>query len=104
MNANDLDRRLTDWLGEGPTSAPEPSIIAALGHARAHPRRPDPLAILRRDPMGTSGGIGFGLRALPVIVPSELITASAARWPETMAHWIDVAERYSPQTNRRGRI
>ena len=73
MNANDLDRRLSDWLGDGPTSAPEPSIAAVLAHAHAHPRRRDPLAVLRRDPMGPSGGIGFGLRALPVVVVLGLL-------------------------------
>jgi hypothetical protein len=73
MNANDLDRRLTDWLADGPTGAPEASIAAALLHAHAHPRRRDPLAALRRDPMGSSGGIGFGLRALPVVAVLGLL-------------------------------
>jgi hypothetical protein len=73
MNANDLDRRLGDWLGDGPTSAPEPSIAAVLDHAHAHPRRRDPIAFLRRDPMGQSGGIGFGLRALPIVVALGLL-------------------------------
>lgn len=77
MNANDLDRRLSDWLGDGPTSAPEPTIAAALDHARAHPRRRDPLAVLRRDPMGPSGGIGFGLRALPIVVALGLLLVAA---------------------------
>lgn len=73
MNANDLDRRLSDWLGDGPTSAPEPSIAAARLHAHAHPRRRDPLAVLRRDPMGSSGGRVFGLRALPIVAVLGLL-------------------------------
>jgi hypothetical protein len=73
MNAHDLDLRFSDWLGDGPTSAPEHSIAAALDHANAHPRRRDPLAFLRRDPMGPSGGIGFGLRALPIVVVLGLL-------------------------------
>ena len=77
MNANDLDLRLGDWLGDGPTSAPDQSIAAALDHAHAHPRRRDPLAFLRRDPMGPSGGIGFGLRALPIVVALGLLLAAA---------------------------
>lgn len=77
MNANDLALRLSDWLGDGPTSAPEPSIAAALDHARAHPRRRDPLAFLRRDPMGPSGGIRFGLRALPIVVALGLLLVAA---------------------------
>lgn len=77
MNANDFDRRLSDWLGDGPTSAPEQSIAAALDHARAHPRRRDPLAVLRRDPMGSSGGFGFGMRALPIVVAFGLLLVAA---------------------------
>jgi hypothetical protein len=77
MNANDLDLRLSDWLADGPTSAPEPSIAAALDHARAHGRRRDPLAVLRRDPMGSSGGIGFGPRALPIVVALGLLLVAA---------------------------
>jgi hypothetical protein len=77
MNANDLDLRLSDWLGDGPTSAPEPSIAAALDHAHAHPRRRDPLAFLRRDPMAPSGGIGFGLRGLPIVVALGLLLLAA---------------------------
>ena len=73
MNTDDLDRRLSDWIQDGPTGAPEHSIAAALGHARANPRRRDPLAVLRRDPMGSSGGSGFGLRALPVLMALGLL-------------------------------
>jgi hypothetical protein len=77
MNANDLDLRLGEWLGDGPTSASEPSIAAALEHARAHPRRRDLLAFLRPDPMAPSGGIGLGLRALPVVVALGLLLVAA---------------------------
>ena len=35
----DFDRRLSDWLDDGPSSAPERSIAAALDHARVNPRR-----------------------------------------------------------------
>jgi hypothetical protein len=73
MNANNFDRRLSDWLDDGPTGASEASIAAALGHARAHPRRRDPLAALRRDPMGSSGAIGFGLRAVPIVAVLGLL-------------------------------
>ena len=55
MNAYDFDLELGDWIQDGPTGAPEHSIAAALDHARAHPRRRDPLAVLRRDPMGSRG-------------------------------------------------
>ena len=79
MNANDLDRRLSDWLEDGPTRVPERSIAAALDHVRANPRRRDPLAALRRDPMGSSGrvGFGFGLRALPILAALGLILVAA---------------------------
>ena len=73
MTTHDFDRRLGDWLQDGPTGAPEHSIAAALGHARANPRRRDPLAVLRRDPMGSSGGSGLGLRALTVLLALGLL-------------------------------
>jgi hypothetical protein len=73
MNApHDLDRRLDDWLQDGPNRSPERTIAAALDHARAHPRRRDPLAVLRRDPMGSSG-FGHGLRAMPLVAALGLL-------------------------------
>lgn len=77
MNPNDLDLRLDDWLRGLPTSAPEHSIAAALDHAHAHPRRRDPLAFLRRDPMAPTGGSWSGLRALPVVALLGLLLAAA---------------------------
>jgi hypothetical protein len=79
MNApQDLDRRLDDWMQQGPDRAPERSIAAALDHARAHPRRRDPLAALRRDPMGSRGfGFGSGLRAMPLVAALGLLLVAA---------------------------
>jgi len=75
MNAqHDLDRRLDEWLQDGPSRAPERSIAAALDHARAHPRRRDPFAALRRDPMGAGGSwSGAGLRAMPLVAALGLL-------------------------------
>jgi hypothetical protein len=84
MNAHEFDSQLSDWIQDGPTLAPERSIAAALDHARAHPRRRDPLAFLRRDPMASPGG--SGLRVLPVVVAlglllvAALAVASAGGW------------------------
>ena len=48
MNAfDDFDRRLGEWLEDGPTQAPHEAIERATAHARSHPRRPDPFAFLR---------------------------------------------------------
>jgi hypothetical protein len=47
----DLDRVLTEWLDEGPKRAPERPIQLAIEHARAHPRRPDPIWFMRTDAM-----------------------------------------------------
>jgi hypothetical protein len=79
MNApHDLDRRLDDWLQDGPNRAPDRSIAAALDHARAHPRRRDPLAFLRRDPMGSRGfASGSGLRAMPLVAALGLLLVAA---------------------------
>ena len=50
-NLNDFDRSLADFLADGPNTAPEAPVIAALAHARTTPRRPDPLLRLRSDVM-----------------------------------------------------
>jgi hypothetical protein len=50
---SDLDRVLADWLHEGPSRAPDRPVQVALDHARSHPRRRDPLAFLRTDPMAS---------------------------------------------------
>lgn len=50
---HELDRRLGSMLEDGASRAPRAPIDAALAHALAHPRRRDPLAFLRRDPMTT---------------------------------------------------
>ena len=67
---NDQDRRIAAWFEEVPSRVPERTIDAVLAHARTHPRRRDPLAALRRDPMG-SGGFGPGR----MIEPSPLVAA-----------------------------
>ena len=73
---NDFDRRLGAWLDEGPAHAPDRTIDAALAHARAHPRRRDPLAVLRRDPM-SGGGFAGALRPLPLVAVLGLILVAA---------------------------
>ena len=75
---HDLDRRLDDWLQDGPSRAPERSISAALDHAGRHPRRRDALAALRRDPMG-SGGVGAGpaWRTMPLVAALGLLLVAA---------------------------
>ena len=79
MNApHDLDRRLGDWLLDGPSRAPERTIVAALEHARVHPRRHDLLAVLRRDPMSSTGfGSGSGLRVMPLAAALGLLLVAA---------------------------
>jgi hypothetical protein len=75
---HDLDRRLDDWFADGPAHAPERSISAALDHARTHPRRRDPFAALRRDPMSAGGfGAATGVRALSMVAVLGLILVAA---------------------------
>jgi hypothetical protein len=73
---HDLDRRLDDWLQDGPGRAPERPIAAALDHAQAHPRRRDPIAFARRDPMA-SGRFGAGFGALPLVAALGLLLVAA---------------------------
>ena len=75
-SSNDFDRRLGAWLDEGPGHAPDRTIDAALAHARAHPRRRDTLAVLRRDPMSGNGFAG-ALRPLPLVAVLGLILVAA---------------------------
>ena len=75
-SSNDFDRRLGAWLDEGPERAPDRTIDAALAHAQAHPRRRDPLAVLRRDPMSGAGFAG-ALRPLPLVAVLGLILVAA---------------------------
>jgi hypothetical protein len=79
MTANDdLDRRLSSALQDGPARAPERSIDLALAHAREHPRRRDPLAILRKDPMSAqSSRFALAFQPLPVIAVVAIVLAAA---------------------------
>ena len=79
MNAHDdMDRRLVAALEDGPARVPERSIEAVLAHAHAHPRRRDPLAILRRDPMNTqSSRFAVALQPLSLIVILALVLAAS---------------------------
>jgi hypothetical protein len=78
MNAqHDLDRRLTAALEDGPSRAPKPAIDVALAHARANPRRRDPLAFLRKDPMqAQSSRSAVVLQPLPLVAMLALVLAA----------------------------
>jgi hypothetical protein len=73
----DLDRQLDDWLQDGPSRAPERSIAAALDHAVTHPRRRDPLAVLRREPMGSGGFLTAAPRWVPLAAALGLLLVAA---------------------------
>jgi hypothetical protein len=73
---DDLDRQLGEWLQEGPTRPPEAPLEGALQHATAHPRRRDPLRILRRDPMAARPA-PLGLRPALVLVVLGLLLGVA---------------------------
>jgi len=74
--STDFDRRLTDWLQDGPARAPERSIAFALDHAAAHPRRRDPLAVIRRDPMRSTAFAG-SMRVVPLVAALGLLLVAA---------------------------
>jgi hypothetical protein len=99
----DLDRQLAVWLEDGPTQAPERALDAALAYADRHPRRFDPLAFMRSDPMPATppspilrplalaaalglllvaafaiAAVGGLFREAPVIVPPPVVSLSAA--------------------------
>ena len=73
---NDFDRRLTEFLDAGPARPPERTIMFALDHAAAHPRRRDVLAAVRRDPM-RSPAFGGSMRVLPLVAAIGLLVVAA---------------------------
>jgi hypothetical protein len=75
-NDLDLDRRLADLFADGPSSAPERTIVFALDHAAAHPRRLDVLRAIRRDPM-RSPLFGSSMRVLPLAAALALLVVLA---------------------------
>jgi hypothetical protein len=75
---NDLDRALADWLSEGPARSPATPMAAAVEHARANPRRRDPLAAVRSDPMAARRGSILGLRPVLVLAVVGLLAATIA--------------------------
>jgi hypothetical protein len=75
-NLNDFDRALSDFIADGPNTAPEAPVIAALAHARTSPRRPDLLAALRPDVMAHSRRRPFVSRAGLVLAVVALLAAS----------------------------
>jgi len=75
-NLADLDRALAEFLEDGPNTAPEAPVIAALAHARTTPRRPDPFAWLRSDAMAAPRRPVFGLRPALILAVVALVAAS----------------------------
>jgi hypothetical protein len=72
---NDFDRVLGEWLDDGPNRAPDRPIELAIDHARAHPRRRDPLGFLRPDAMGRRSS-GPALRPVMVFAVLGLLLAA----------------------------
>ncbi len=71
----DLDVKVAAFLRDDADVASARSVDAALAHARTHPRRPDPLRALRRDPMDPRPR-AFGAR--PRISRTWLLAAAVA--------------------------
>lgn len=92
----DLARRLSAFLDDGPTRAPERVTDEAVAHAQAHPRRPDPLRALRRDPMGQPwfGSTGTFRPALLVAAVGLLLVAGFAA--AAVGGWFDRAPSVVP--------
>ena len=73
---DDLDRRIAAFFEDPPVRAPERTIDAVLAHARAHPRRRDPFAVLHRDPMAGGTGGGGRLASMPLVAAVALLVAA----------------------------
>jgi len=92
---DDLDPRLSDWLVDGPSKAPDRAISVAVDHARAHPRRRDLLAFIRTDPMGSGRSVS-GLRPLPLVAALGLL-AVASLAVATVGGLFDARPVFVPQ-------
>ena len=81
---NDFDAQLTRWLEDGPVTAPDPAIAAAIDHARTHPRRRLSAAALWRRAMDsmhltpvTPQQTGHAGRSLAVAIVAVVVVAVA---------------------------
>lgn len=74
---DETDRRIAAWFTDETLRVPERTIDAVLAHARAHPRRRDPLASLRRDPMSRGPFSGGLFAPVPLLAVVGLIVVSA---------------------------
>jgi hypothetical protein len=74
---DDTDRRIAAMVGEAEVRLPERTIEAVLAHARSHPRRRDPLAALRPDPMRRRSGVGALFAPVPLVAVVGLLIAAA---------------------------
>jgi hypothetical protein len=72
---SDLDRLLAEWLEADAMVAPAAPVEAAVDFARAHPRRRDWLAFLRRDAMTTRRTTGLRPVAILVALAALLVAA-----------------------------
>jgi hypothetical protein len=78
MTDHEFDRQLAGWLEEGPSRAPERPLDFAIEHARSHPRRRDPLAFVRRDPMASRRSFGGSPVLVFAIVGLLLVAVAVA--------------------------
>jgi hypothetical protein len=74
---DDTDRRIAAWFTDETVRVPERTIDAALAHARAHPRRRDPLAGFHRDPMSRGPFSGGLFAPVPLLAVVGLIVMAA---------------------------
>lgn len=73
---DDTDRRIAAWSTDETVRVPERTIDAVLAHARTHPRRRDPLAALRRDPMSRGPWSGSLFAPVPLVAVLGLIVVA----------------------------
>ena len=81
---NDFDAQLARWLEDGPVTAPDRAIAAAIDHARSHPRRRLSSAALWRRAMDsmhltpvTPQRAGHAGRSLAVAIVAVVVVAVA---------------------------
>ena len=79
---HDLERRLSEWLADGPLLAPRAPLAAALGHAAVHPRKRSLVGLIRgrlgRLLQAGPGGSRLALAAVRLVAAVVIVTTAAA--------------------------
>jgi hypothetical protein len=94
---HEFDRRLALFLDDGPTRSPERPVDGAITYALAHPRRRDPFAALRSDPMASRRATWSSRPVLVLAILGLLLSLSVAAFVGSQRQQPTVLPPLSPE-------